>query len=156
MSGSGARTVHSGCEEMHRPLWLPQHVQGGPSWHDGLVTSWGPELGHRYTQPQGKKTWRDVQWRLLLRENIEREGRCTRHHMDTDMTWEHQHLGQQVLTWTVPGQGTGVCVGAARRLQRWTAAPSQGHFLLSKYRTLVSSHTSGAPSGSPLPFNSLR
>lgn len=151
---------------MHRPLWLPQHVQGGPSWHDGLVTSWGPELGHRYTRPQGKKTWRGVQWRLLLRENIEmgREGRCIRHHMDTDMTREHQHLGQQVLTWTVPGQGTGVCVvGGARRLQGWTAAPSRGHFLLSKYKTLVSSHTgwtsshtSGAPSRSPLPFNSLR
>lgn len=54
------------------------------------------------------------------------------------MTREHLHLGQQVLTGTVPGQVTS---DGGERLQGWTAAPSWKHFLLSKYRTRVSSHT---------------
>lgn len=86
---------------------------GGPSWHDGLVTSWGPELGLRHTQPQDKETWRGGQGSLLLRENTEmgRQGQGTSHYVDTGAAREHQHLGQQVLTWTVPGQGTGEARG---------------------------------------------
>lgn len=96
-----------------------------------------------------------------MRENIEmgREGQCTHHNMDTDMTREHLHLGQQVLA---PDSQARLLEGDDSRAGL-KLPPGNNSSSLNKYRTLVSSHPgrtsshpSGAPSGSPLPFNSLR